>query len=235
MFEAVFPPRCIHCGAPVDTEFGLCADCWSETAFASGAVCHACGVSLPGSDDGARLLCDDCLAHPRPWDHGRSVMRYSGTGRELILALKHADRLDLVRPMAKWLARAAQPLLSPTTLIAPIPLHRWRLVKRRYNQAALLAQGLANEVRLPVCVDLFIRLRPTPSQKGRDRATRIANLKDAIGVHPARRSILCGRDLLIVDDVMTSGATLEAATRAARDAGANRVCILTLARVAKAL
>ncbi|KEO54482.1 hypothetical protein TP2_06020 [Thioclava pacifica DSM 10166] len=231
--RALFPPRCIACGEAVGSEFGLCASCWSQTDFARGTVCDACGTPLPGQAEGERILCDDCLIHPRPWTQGRTVMHYSGTGRDLVLALKHGDRLDLVPPLADWLASAASPLLSPDMLIAPIPLHRLRLLKRRFNQAAELSRALARRGGLDHCADLFLRARPTASQKGKSREERLANLDGAIRINPRHSGRLAGRALLIVDDVMTSGATLCAATDAALEAGATRVCIVTLARVAK--
>ncbi|MBN2739639.1 MAG: ComF family protein [Rhodobacteraceae bacterium] len=233
--HAVFPPRCIACGEEVGSDFGLCLSCWEQTSFATGTVCDACGVPLPGDDDGGEaVLCDDCLTHPRPWTRGRTAMMYSGVGRDLVLAFKHADRLDLVRPMAGWMAQAARPLITPDTLIAPIPLHRWRLLKRRYNQSALLVKQMARTTGHEGCVDLFSRTRNTPSQKGHDRDARLANLAEAITVNPVRANLIAGRAVLIVDDVMTSGATLGAATQAALQAGAARVDIVTLARVAKA-
>ncbi|WP_246832703.1 ComF family protein [Thioclava sp. F28-4] len=231
--RALFPPRCIACGDAVGTDFGLCGACWSEATFARGTVCDACGTPLPGESDTA-ILCDDCLTHPRPWARGGTVMHYSGTGRDLVLALKHGDRLDLVPPLADWMARAAGPLLTPDTLIAPIPLHRLRLLRRRYNQAAELARALARRTGHAYCADLFTRARPTSSQKGKTRDERHANLDGAITVTPRRAALLQGRPLLIVDDVMTSGATLSAATEAALSAGAEPICTVTLARVAKA-
>lgn len=232
--RALFPPRCIACGEEVGSEFGLCGSCWAETEFASGTVCDACGTPLPGEVGEDSILCDDCLSHPRPWVQGRTVMHYSGTGRDLVLALKHGDRLDLVPPLAEWMARAAAPLLTPETLIAPIPLHRLRLLRRRFNQAAELSRTLARRTGHDHCADLFLRPRATPSQKGKSREDRLANLDDAIRINPRQTGRLAGRPLLIVDDVMTSGATLCAATEAALVAGATRVCVVTLARVAKA-
>lgn len=232
--RAVFPPLCIACDTEMGSESGLCPACWAETEFARGTSCDSCGVPLPGASDGQTLRCDDCLVHPRLWDQGRTVMLYSGTGRQLVLALKHGDRLDLVPPLARWLAQAAAPLLGPDTVIAPIPLHRWRLIRRRYNQAALLSRALARLGGHAHCADLFTRLRATPRQKGLTRPERQTNLEGAIAISAKRAALIDGRPLLIVDDVMTSGATLSAATRAAREAGASRVCVVTLARVAKA-
>ena len=229
----LYPPRCVACGALVETEHGLCPACWVEVPFISGTVCESCGVPLMGSPDGFRVECDDCMAAPRPWRDGRAALLYRDGGRRLVLALKHGDRSEIARPAALWLARAARPLLRPETLIAPVPLHRWRLLKRRYNQSALLAQALAQVTGHSCCPDLLHRARHTPSQDGRSAVERAANLDGAITVHPARARLMRGRPVLIVDDVMTSGATFAACTQACQQAGAADVCVLALARVTK--
>ena len=231
--QLIYPPRCLLCGATVDSDFGLCGPCWRDTPFISGLACDACGVPLPGDDPDVTEYCDDCLAIARPWSRGRAALRYHDNGRRLVLALKHGDRHDVVRPAARWMARAAQPLITTNMLIAPAPLHWMRMLSRRFNQSALLAQGVARETRLPVCPDLLIRTRRTRPLKGMGVAARHAMLDDAIRVNPRRRAELIGRNILLVDDVMTSGATLSAAAQACFSAGAQNVCILTLARAAK--
>lgn len=228
----MFPPRCISCGEAVASDFGLCTACWQGAGFIEGLCCDACGVPLPGQADGA-VLCDDCLDTPRPWAQGRAALTYSGTGRKLVLALKHGDRLDLARPLGQWLARAAAPLLHHDTVIVPIPLHRMRLLKRRHNQSALLARELARLTGLPFCPDALVRIRQTTVQEGLSREERHANMHGAIAGHVKNRLRLKGRAVLIVDDVMTSGATFSAATEAAIAAGARKVDVLALARVAK--
>ena len=228
----LFPPRCIACGEAVATDFGLCGACWAETHFLTGLGCDACGAPLPGQDEGA-VICDACRAHPQPWSRGRAAIGYSGTGRKLVLGFKHADRLDLVRPLGGWIARAATDLIGPETVIAPIPLHRLRLIRRRDNQSARLAQEIARLSGRPCIPDLFRRTRATPPQKGFDRAARAANVEGAFTIDPRRAEAIAGRPLLIVDDVMTSGATLAAATEAALAAGAERVDVVALARAAK--
>lgn len=230
--QLLFPPRCIACGETVAADFGLCGACWAETHFLTGLCCDSCGAPLPGDEEGA-VICDDCQAHPRPWTRGRAAIGYSGTGRDLILKFKHSDRLDLKRPFGTWIARAAADLIGAETVIAPIPLHRLRLIRRRYNQSALLAQEIARLSGRPCIPDLFRRTRATPPQKGLDRAARAANVAGAIVLDPRRAGAIAGRPLLIVDDVMTSGATLAAATEAALAAGAARVDVVTLARAAK--
>lgn len=229
----IYPPRCTTCGVQVDSEFGLCGPCWRDTPFITGLCCDSCGVPLPGEDEGEAEHCDECMRIARPWHSGRAALVYKDRGRQLVLALKHGDRHEILHPAAKWMARAAQPLLTPNMLIAPVPLHWLRMMKRTYNQAALLSAALAREVGHAHCPDLLQRPRQTPSLNGLGHDERFATLDRAIIVHPKRKHRIAGRDVLLVDDVMTSGATLSAATQACHGAGASRVCVLTLARVAK--
>lgn len=217
----------------VESDFGLCGECWRDTPFISGLVCDACGTQLPGTAGADLDYCDDCLVTARPWSRGRAALRYHANGRRLVLALKHGDRQDLARPAAAWMARAAQPILHADTLIVPVPLHWLRMLSRRFNQAALLAHGVARESGCDWCPDLLIRPKRTQSLGGLDRDARHATLDRAIRVNPRRAGRLRDRAVLIVDDVMTSGATLSAATQACYAAGARDVCILTLARVGK--
>lgn len=228
----IYPPRCIACGVPVAGEFGLCGPCWAEAGFLSGLACDACGVPLPGAGGGAQH-CDACLAAPRPWARGRAAMLYGGTARRLVLGLKHGDRTDLARPLGHWLARAAHPLVGPETLVAPVPLHWRRLVARRFNQSALLARAAARELGVEYCPDLLVRRRATRPLEGMTRMQRQATLADAIAPHPRRGARAEGRPVLLIDDVLTSGATLAAATAAALEAGATRVDVAVLARVAR--
>lgn len=231
--QVIYPPQCISCSAPVTSDFGLCADCWRETPFIAGLVCDKCGVPLPGQDAGEHAVCDDCMTIARPWDRGRAALIYDENGRRLVLALKHGDRMDLARPAAGWMLRAARPILKPEMLVVPVPLHWMRLFRRRFNQAALLSRNIATAAGLQHCPDAVIRRRSTGNQDGKTRDARFANLVDAFGVPKRREKQVRDRDVLVVDDVMTSGATFAAASEALFAAGARSVSVLGLARVAK--
>lgn len=230
---AVFPPRCVACGALVERDFALCGACWGKMPFISGLVCDACGVPLPGAGDGHRAECDDCLTTPRPWAAGRSALLYRDMARKLVLGLKHGQRTEIARPAAIWMARAAQDMVQPGMIVAPVPLHWSRLVRRSFNQSAVLADRVARKTELTHLPDLLRRTRATRPLDHHSVAARFAELDRSIGVHPRHAARVQGRPVLLVDDVMTSGATLAEATRACHAVGAGPVFVLTLARVAK--
>ena len=231
-----YPPQCLACGEVVSHENGLCPACWRATPFIHGLVCDACGLPLPGAEDpsGAPVHCDDCLRLARPWQRGRAAMLYAGTARRLVLGLKHADRLDLTTACGRWMQAATAPILRPEMLVVPVPMHWTRLARRRYNQAAVLALELARLAGLECCPDLLVRSRRTPNQGGRDLVGRHANLQGALALHPRRGGRVQGRHILLIDDVMTSGATLAAATDICLAGGAAEVDVAVLVRVPKA-
>lgn len=231
--HVLYPPQCISCAAQVTSDFGLCGDCWRETPFIAGTVCDRCGVPLPGGDAQEVAVCDDCMTMARPWGQGRSALLYKDNGRSLVLALKHGDRMDLARPAAGWLLQAARPVIRPGMVVVPVPLHWARLFRRKYNQAALLSKALSGLAGLDHCPDALIRRRTTGTQEGRTRDGRFANMADAFRVPTSRVAMVEGRDILLIDDVMTSGATFAAATEALFAASVRSVCVVSLARVAK--
>jgi predicted amidophosphoribosyltransferase len=233
LLRVVYPPQCALCDALVEEEGGLCGPCWREVPFLFGLVCDLCGAPLPGEAGADPVHCDDCLTLARPWRQGRAAMLYQGKARRLVLALKHGDRLDLAAPAARWLEGAAQPLIAPGRLVVPVPGHWRRTLRRRYNQAAVLATALARRTGLPLEVQALTRARPTEIQDGKSRAARFANLDGAIVPHPRHGTALDGASVLLVDDVMTSGATFAAAAEAAVRGGAAAVRTLALARVVK--
>lgn len=228
----VYPTQCALCAEQVDQDGGLCGACWRKTPFIGGLACDSCGAPLPGYEKG-RAHCDECLLTPRPWDAGRAAFLYEGNGRGIILALKHGDRTDLAMPAALWLKNAGRDILTAETLLVPVPIHWSRLLSRRYNQAAEISRALSKATGLRMCQDALVRTKRTVVQNGMTVGQRQANVEGAIVANPKRYRSLEGSRICLIDDVMTSGATLSACTAAAFDAGADQVFVMVLARVAK--
>lgn len=233
LIRAIYPAQCVACDAPTETEFGLCGTCWAETQFIGSVICDTCGAPLPGEPTSEALQCDDCLTIARPWAQGRAVFAYAGTGRRLILGLKHGDRTDVVPAMTRWMQPKLDDMALQDPLIVPVPLHWTRLARRRYNQSALLARALGRQTGWAVCVDALHRPQRTVPLDGHTRDARFAQMAGAITCAQKRCDHLVGRHVLLIDDVMTSGATLAASAEAAKTGGAKDVSVVTLARVVK--
>ena len=234
ILDLLFPPLCIACREPVGEAGGFCAACWTVLTFLDGPGCACCGTPSRLRWE-SESLCAACLARPPAFARARAILAYDDNSRSPILALKHADRLDLVPGFARWLERAGRKLLAETDLIVPVPLHRFRLWTRRYNQAAELARALSRRSGRPADPLALRRTRPTPSQGAMVSArARRRNVVGAFQVPETRRAQVKGRNILLVDDVLTTGATAEAAARALKRAGAARVEVLALARVVRA-
>ena len=230
VIRALFPPQCLLCEAWVAEAGGLCPECWRDTEFLTGVLCDSCAAPLPGLEADIAVHCDTCLSTPPPWRHARAVMRYSGRGRHLVLALKHSDRTDIAPGAASMMHRAAHDIITTESVFVPVPLHWTRLAKRRYNQAALLAQALAKQTGAQAAVGALHRPKRTRSLGGLNADARARELDAAIVV--AQPQAVLGRHVVIVDDVLTSGATLRACARTILQAGAAHVDILVLARAA---
>ncbi len=228
--DLLLPPRCLACGVLVDRNGVLCAACWSTLSFIAAPQCDSCGLPF-AFEVAARTRCAACLADPPPFDRARAVLVYDDASRRLILGFKHADRTEAAPAFGRWLARAGSALLADTDLVVPVPLHRWRLFQRRYNQAALLAHAVGRLAGRPVAPDLLVRRRRTPSQGGLGRTGRRRNVAAAFALRAGHQDQIRGRRVLLIDDVHTTGATLAECARALRRAGAAGVDALTLARV----
>ena len=232
VLDLLLPPRCLACGTAVGEPGTLCPDCWAEITFLGAPWCRVCGTpfdeGLAGRPDD-ELICADCLHDPPPYDRARAVVLYDDAARGPILALKHADRTDTAPAFARWMLRAGGDLVREADLIVPVPLHLRRLIKRRYNQSALLARRLGRLSGKPVAVAALKRTRATPSQGGLGRGARKRNVKGAFAV--VRPEMVRGKRVLLIDDVLTTGATVAECARVLKGAGARAVDILTVARV----
>ena len=198
--------------------------------FLGDPQCPTCGHPFE-FDPGPGLVCGACVRRPPVHDRARAALVYDGESRPLILAFKHGDRTDMVPGLGRWLLRAGADLLADADLIVPVPLHWTRLFSRRYNQSALLAQWVGREAGIGVATDLLVRRRRTPSQGGLSPAARRRNTAGAFVVRKGQASRIAGARVLLVDDVLTTGATAEASGRALLDGGARAVDVLTLTRV----
>ncbi|NBO18234.1 MAG: ComF family protein, partial [Proteobacteria bacterium] len=211
------------------TAGALCAECWERVVFLSEPDCAACGHPFEYAQLGA-ALCAGCMADPPPYTQARAVLRYDEHSRALITRLKYADQGQLAAGYGAWLAARGQALLAHSDVIVPVPLHYWRFVQRRYNQSALLAYALAKKCPLKVIPDALTRTRHTRPQAALSRQQRQKNVRGAFAITARHAQALAGKRVLLIDDVMTTAATIHECTKALLGGGAAEVRVLTLAR-----
>lgn len=233
--DLILPPLCLKCRNPVGEPQSVCAPCWSELRFLSAPQCMQCGLPFP-HDLGAGVKCAACIAMPPPFKVARAAVAYDDASRDLILGFKHADRLEAAPLFGRWMAISGRDAFGAVDLLIPVPLHWRRLALRRYNQAAVLAHALAAVTRVPVDTGILLRTKPTPSQGEMPSArARAKNVVRAFAVAEKKRAKIAGRNLALVDDVLTTGATVGACAKALLKAGAASVSVVTLARVVRPL
>ncbi|MGB0749675.1 MAG: ComF family protein [Magnetospiraceae bacterium] len=230
--DIALPPRCLKCGTVVDRTRGLCPTCWESLDFIAPPLCDHCGLPFE-FDPGAGAVCGSCVGSPPPFQKARSVFRYNDASKGLILALKHGDKTHTAAGLGAWMARAGAMFAEDCDLIVPVPLHWTRLFHRRFNQAALLANAVGRQWQVPVDPMILRRVKRTPSLGLLSRDARTQTLQGAFKVMD-RRQVLCGKSVVLIDDVLTSGATAAGCARALLKAGARSISVLTLARVTRA-
>ncbi|WP_374333375.1 ComF family protein [Aestuariivirga sp.] len=228
--DLVTPSLCLSCGAPVGEPASLCVTCWGRLKLIEEPVCDALGTPF-AYDQGDGALSAAALSDPPPWDRARAAVLFEDEAAKLVHALKYRDRPEAGLFMARMMARAGRRLTADADLILPVPLHRWRLWKRRFNQSAFLAQRISAVSGTPWRHDVLVRTRRTRAQVGLDQEARRRNVRNAFMVPPDLLAAVAGRSVLLVDDVRTTGATAEACALALRKAGAARVALLTFALV----
>lgn len=230
--DLILPPHCLSCGAEVEQAGHVCPDCFGSLHLIGRPSCRKCGGPFTSeAAAGTDRLCAECLQNPPPWDEGRAPLVYDEGSRRLILGLKYGDRTENAALLARYMYQAGRDVLDADTIVVPVPLHRWRLFRRRYNQSALLAHELARMGGCAHWPDALRRIRHTRPLGRLSRAERQEVLAGAITLRPHRASGVRGKHVVVVDDVMTTGSTLGTCVRVLRACGAARIDVLCAARV----
>ena len=227
--DIALPTLCVACREPVDGE-GVCAECWARLSFIEPPYCPRLGIPFV-YDPGPELLSMEAIANPPAYRRARAAVRYDDVARTLVHALKYHDRTDLAPTMARWMARAGREVLGEADVLVPVPLHWRRGWTRRYNQSGSLARAIGRQSGVKVAAEALRRVRATEQQIGLSRAQRASNVQGAFKVAPDRMADIQGRRVVLIDDVLTSGATSDACARALLRAKAAQVDVLVFARV----
>ena len=227
--DIALPTLCVSCREPVAGE-GVCADCWGKLSFIARPYCERLGIPFV-YDPGPGLLSMEAIANPPAYTRARAAVRYDDVAKTLVHALKYQDRTDLAPAMGRWMARAGQDLLDTADALIPVPLHWKRSWSRRYNQSGALAKIISRNANVPVAPDALQRIRATEQQIGLSRSERARNVQGAFKVPPEKKTAVQGRRIILVDDVLTTGATADACARALLRAKAASVDVLVFARV----
>ena len=227
--DVALPPLCPSCREPVGDN-GLCASCWAKLSLIAPPYCERLGIPF-AYDPGPGVISMQAIADPPAYHRARAAVRYDEVARTLVHSLKYGDRLDLAPTMGRWMARAGTAVLADADALVPVPLHWRRLWMRRFNQSALLAKTISHESGVPVAEAALKRVKATAQQVGLSQSERAANVQGAFRVPEQGKSEVVGRNLVLIDDVLTTGATLDACARALLRAGARSVDALTFARV----
>lgn len=232
VLDFLLPPLCLSCARPVSSPGAVCPHCWTGMHFITRPYCERLGTPFE-TDLGPGIISLKAIAEPPVFARARAVVRYDGTGRSLVHRLKYSDRLDLAEAMGGLMARSGAEILQGADCLVPVPLHARRLLGRRFNQAGELAKAVARQSGVPARCDLLVRRKSTRSQVGLSMAERARNVTGAFAVPDLRRADLAGKRIVLVDDVMTTGATLNAASRVLKRSGAAEVDVLVFALVAE--
>jgi ComF family protein len=228
--DVALPPLCPACREPLGEGAGLCATCWSKLSMIEPPYCARLGIPFT-YDPGPGLLSMEAIANPPAYDRARAAVRYDDVARALVHAYKYGDRLDLARLMGGWMARAGRELLADADGLVPVPLHWRRLWARRFNQSATLAAEISSASKVPVVHGALKRVRATVQQVGLSKTERADNVQGAFRLPADLKAEVTGRRLILIDDVLTSGATADTCARALLRAGAAHVDVLVFARV----
>lgn len=231
--DVLLPPRCPVTGELVDRQGAVTPKCWAQMQFIAHPYCTKCGIPFGFGEEEGDMQCMKCIDHPPKYKSARAALIYDEASRDLILGFKHGDKTHIAPSFVPWLIRAGAEMLEGADYLIPVPLHRSRLFTRRYNQAALIAHAVSKETKIKHLPMAMRRIRATPSQGHLKTEERAKNVKKAFDMHPSYKALVKGKTLILVDDVYTTGATVNECTKALLKAGAGQVHVLTLARVLK--